>query len=90
MLGHGIWVFPLWFGLGSGFVVLTFGWAGRVLGWTPLFLSWGLFWGDRDFVFFFFFLSLLCGGLGVLGHGAGLACFFFFLSYTLPFLVGHT
>ena len=41
MLGHGIWVFPLRFGLGSGFLVVSFGWAGGVLGWTPLFLSWG-------------------------------------------------
>ena len=89
MLGHGIWVFPLRFGLGSGFLVVSFGWAGGVLGWTPLFLYWG-FWGDRDFVFFSFYsLSCLWGSRSARPWG-WLGVFFFLLSYTLPFLVGHT
>ena len=46
-------------------------------------------WGAREFFFLFFSLSFVCGGLGVLDHGAGLqVCFFF--SFTLCFTVGHT
>ena len=76
MLGHGIWVFPLRFGLGSGFLVVSFGWAGGVLGWTPLFLYWGFFEVIGISFSFLITLSLVCGGLGVLDHGAGLVCFF--------------
>ena len=75
-MGRGVWFFPLRIGLGSGFVVLSFGWAMGVLG--------------QDFFFLSFIFSLVCGGLGVLDHGAGLMVWFFFSpSYTLHFTVGH-
>ena len=83
-MGHGIWVFPLRFGLGSGFLVVSFGWAGGVLGWTPLFFYWGFFGVIGISFSFLFTLSLVCGGLGVLDHGAGLVCFSF--SFRIHYL----
>ena len=57
-----------------------------VFGQTPLFLFQGFYcsWGARDFFFFSFLFSLVCGGLGVLDHGAGLM-----VCFSFPFLIHY-